>query len=36
MIIWKGVKMEKYEYKVVVYDTKGFWGGTVEVHQIEK
>ena len=22
--------------KVVVYDTKGFWGGTVEVHQIEK
>ena len=27
--------MEKFEYKVVTYDTKGFWGGTVEVHQIE-
>lgn len=27
--------MEKFEYKVVVYDTKGFWGGKVEVLQIE-
>ena len=27
--------MEHFEYKVAVYDTKGFWGGTVEVHQIE-
>ncbi len=30
-----GFKMEKFEYKVVTYDTKGFWGGNVEVHQIE-
>ena len=28
--------MEKFEYKVVTYDTKGFWGGTVEICQIEK
>ena len=28
--------MEKFEYKVVTYDTKGFWGGTVEVRQIEE
>ena len=27
--------MEKFEYKVVACDTKGFWGGAVEVHQIE-
>ena len=27
--------MEKFEYKVVTYDTKGFWGGNVEVNQIE-
>ncbi len=27
--------MEKFEYKVVTYDTKGFWGGSVEVSQIE-
>ena len=27
--------MEKFEYKVVTYDTKGFWGGNVEVQQIE-
>ncbi len=27
--------MDKYEYKVVVYDTKGFFGGKVEVEQIE-
>ena len=27
--------MEKFEYKVVTYDTKGFWGGTVETRQIE-
>lgn len=29
------IQMDKFEYKVVTYDTKGFWGGTVEVHQIE-
>ena len=28
--------MEKYEYKVVAYDTKGFFGGNVEISQIEK
>ena len=28
--------MEKFEYKVVAYDTKGFWGGSVETSQIEK
>ena len=28
--------MDKYEYKVVAYDTKGFWGGNVEINQIEK
>ena len=27
--------MDKFEYKVVVYDTKGFWGGNVEINQIE-
>ena len=27
--------MEIYEYKVVVYDTKGFFGGTVESNQLE-
>lgn len=27
--------MEKFEYKVVTYDTKGFLGGSVEVQQIE-
>ena len=27
--------MEKYEYKVVTFDTKGFWGGIVETMQIE-
>ena len=27
--------MEKFEYKVVAYDTKGFWGGGVETQQIE-
>ena len=27
--------MEKYEYKVVTYATKGFWGGNVETKQIE-
>ncbi len=27
--------MGKFEYKVVTYDTKGFWGRTVEVQQIE-
>ncbi len=27
--------MEKFEYKVAVYDTKGFWGGNVEVLAIE-
>ena len=27
--------MEKFEYKVFVIDTKGFWGGRVEIDQIE-
>ena len=27
--------MEHFEYKVVVYDTKGFWGGNVESNQLE-
>ena len=27
--------MEKFEYKVTVYDTKGFLGGTVESRQLE-
>ena len=27
--------MEKFEYKGVAYDTKGFWGGGVETQQIE-
>ena len=28
--------MENFEYKVTVYDTKGFWGGNVESTQLEK
>jgi hypothetical protein len=27
--------MDKFEYKVIVYDTKGVFGGDVEAHQIE-
>jgi len=27
--------MESFEYKVMTYDTKGFFGGNVEVQQIE-
>ena len=27
--------MDNYEYKVVVYDTKGLWGGSVEANQPE-
>lgn len=27
--------MEKFEYKVIVYDTKGFWGGIVDTNQLE-
>ncbi len=27
--------MEHFEYKVVVYDTKGLWGGIVEPNQLE-
>ena len=27
--------MEKFEYKVVVYDTKGFFGGSVEANKLE-
>ncbi len=27
--------MDKYEYKVMVYNTQGFFGGNVEVGQIE-
>lgn len=28
--------MEKFEYKVAVYDTKGFWGGDVDSNRFEK
>ncbi|MGX8698441.1 MAG: DUF4177 domain-containing protein [bacterium] len=28
--------MEKFEYKVITYDTKGFWGGMVEPSEFEK
>ena len=27
--------MEKFEYKVVNYDTKGFWGGCIDTNQLE-
>ena len=27
--------MDKFEYKVVTYDTHGFFGGSVEENQIE-
>jgi hypothetical protein len=27
--------VEKFEYKVFAIDTKGFWGGRVEIDQIE-
>ena len=27
--------MEQFEYKVVVYDTKGFWGGVIERDQLQ-
>ena len=27
--------MEKFEYKVVTYDSTGFFGGNVQVSQIE-
>lgn len=27
--------MQKFENKVVVYDTKGFWGGNVDPSQLE-
>ena len=27
--------MEKFEYKVVTYDTKGFFGGQIEISQLE-
>lgn len=27
--------MEKYEYKALTYETKGFWGGSVEVNQFQ-
>ena len=26
---------DKFEYKVVIYDTKGFWGGNVNESQLE-
>ena len=29
------VEMDKFEYKVTTYDTKGFLGGNVEIGQIE-
>ena len=34
--LWKEINMEKFEYKVMTFDTKGFWGGSVEVNQLEK
>lgn len=27
--------MEKYEYKTLIYDTKGFWGGSVDANQFQ-
>ena len=27
--------MDKFEYKVVTFETKGFWGGNVEVSKVE-
>lgn len=27
--------MAKYEYKTLIYDTKGFWGGSVEVDRFQ-
>lgn len=27
--------MEKFEYQVTTYETKGFWGGSVEKHALE-
>ncbi len=27
--------MEKFEYKVVTYDPSGFFGGNVQVNQVE-
>ncbi len=31
----RDVYMEKFEYKVVTYDPNGFFGGNVQVSQIE-
>ena len=28
--------MDNFEYKVAVYDTKGFWGGDVDSNRFEK
>ena len=28
--------MDRFEYKVLAYDTKGFFGGSVEVEQLEE
>ena len=28
--------MDRFEYKVFAYDTKGFFGGSVEVEQLEE
>lgn len=27
--------MEQYEYYTFIYDTKGFWGGSVDVSQFQ-
>lgn len=27
--------MERYEYKTLMYDTKGFWGGLVDENQFQ-
>lgn len=29
---YRGKNMEKYEYKTLTYDTKGFWGGSVDTN----
>ena len=34
-IFWRVINMEKFEYKVVTYDPNGFFGGNVQIDQIE-
>lgn len=28
--------MEKYEYHTAIYETKGFWGGSVDANEFQK